>query len=264
MLKRSSYLVLVILLFVSCSKDGGNPINLFSIQDDIALGQQVNQEIMNDPQQFPILDENQYPEAYQHLNRIKNTILNSGQLQYRNEFAWEVKIIHDDSILNAFALPGGYSYVYTGLIKYLDSEDHFAGVLGHEFAHADRRHSTNQLTRTYGISVLLSVVLGNDPGALAEIAAALVTLRFSRANESDADMFSVKYLCPTEYKANGAAGFFQKIIDQGQAAPIPEFLSTHPNPDNRVEEINNEAIGLGCTGTAENITLYEQFKASLP
>ena len=63
-----------------------------------------------------------------------------------SDFDWELKIIHDDETLNAFCAPGGYIYVYTGLIKFLAHEDNLAGVIGHEIAHADLRHSTQQLT----------------------------------------------------------------------------------------------------------------------
>ena len=67
----------------------------------------------------------------------------------------DLRIIHDDSTLNAFCTPGGYIYIYTGILKFLDSEDEFAGVLGHEIAHADLRHSTRQMTKQYGVQILL-------------------------------------------------------------------------------------------------------------
>ena len=110
-----------------------------------------------------------------------------------------VKIIHDDDVLNAFCAPGGFICVYTGIIKFLESEDQFAGVMAHEIAHADRRHVTNALTKQYGLSVMLNVVLGSDPSTLKDIAGGLISLTFSRSNETDADNHSVKYLCPTGY-----------------------------------------------------------------
>jgi len=136
--------------------------------------------------------------------------LNSNGIIYRDEFTWQTKIIHDDTTLNAFAGPGGYIYVYTGLIKFLESEDHFAGVLAHEIAHADRRHVTDQLTTVYGLSFLLDILLGEEnPGTVAQIAAGLASLSFSRSKEKEADEYSVIYLCETEWKSNGAGGFFQ-------------------------------------------------------
>lgn len=253
-----------ILGFMSSCKKDDRSINIFSIEDDKALGAQLAAEIAADPATYPILDENQYAEAYEHLYRIRDEILNSDGIIYRDEFEWQTKIVHDDEVLNAFAGPGGYIYVYTGLIKFLESEDHFAGVMGHEIAHADRRHVTDQLTTQYGIVVLLELLLGENQGTLSDIAAGLAGLSFSRGKESEADEYSVIYLCNTEWKSNGAAGFFQKLIDLGQSGGVPEFLSTHPNPDNRVEDINGKEDELMCPEGDEFVSRYQDFKNSLP
>ena len=257
------FLALSFLLSLNaCKKDEG--FNLFSVDDDIELGKQLKAEIEANPSEYPLLSESQYSAAYSHLFRMKDSILNSGQVTYKNEFTWELKIVHDDNVLNAFCAPGGYIYIYTGLIKFLDSEDQLAGVLGHEIAHADKRHSTEQLTKTYGIATLLQVVLGNNVALLQQIATGLISLSFSRAHETEADDYSVKYLCPTGYNAAGAAGFFQKLIDLQQTGGTPQFLSTHPNPDNRVENINANSVNSGCPGTGTFESRYQQLKNSLP
>ncbi len=93
------------------------------------------------------MDETQYADAYEHINRIRDSILETDELIYGDRFDWEVDIIENDSVLNAFCAPGGYICVYTGIIKFLDNEAQFAGVMGHEMAHADRRHVTDQLTK---------------------------------------------------------------------------------------------------------------------
>jgi predicted Zn-dependent protease len=247
-----------------CKKDEG--VNIFTIEDDKQLGLKAKEQIAADPAQFPVLDPVQYADAYAYLNAIRNDILNSGKVSYKDAFPWEVHIIHQDDIQNAFCTPGGYIYVYTGLIKYLDDKSSLAGVLGHEIAHADKRHSTTQMTKQYGLQTLLDVVLGNNQGLLTQITAELINLKFSRSDETEADKYSVTYLCPTKYHADGAASFFQKIIDQGSATP-PEFLSTHPSPDNRVENIRSQASSQGCSTTitqSEDVDGYAAFKAMLP
>ncbi len=142
---RKNLLLFILLTIIgsSCNKDG-DPL-FISVEDDKQLGLQVSQEIESNPTEYPLLDEATHPAAYNYLNNMRNEILNSGKVRYRDEFVWQMKIIHDDDVLNAFATPGGYIYVYTGLIKYLDKADDLAGVLGHEIAHSDRRHSTQQL-----------------------------------------------------------------------------------------------------------------------
>ncbi len=139
---------------------------------------------------------------------------NQAILKYADKFDWKVDIIKNDSVLNAFCAPGGYICVYTGIIKFLDNEAQFAGVLGHEMAHADRRHSTDQLTKAYGIQLLLGIVLGNNQSQLAQIAADLAagvaTLAFSRDAEYESDEYSVKYLYNTAYDARGVRGLFSQ------------------------------------------------------
>ncbi|MCB9777708.1 MAG: M48 family metalloprotease [Alphaproteobacteria bacterium] len=241
--RRALLLIPAFLPAFACT-DGG--VNLFSIQDDKDLGAQVHEEILADPATYPLVDENDAVDAYGHLYRIRDQILDSGEVALVDEFEWNVYLIDDDETLNAFAAPGGYLYIYSGLMRYLDEEDHFAGVMGHEIAHADERHSTQQLTKIYGISTLVGVILGEDPGLAAEIAAALVSLSFSRQDEAEADEDSVYYLCETVYAANGTAGFFEKLTEEG-SVEIPEFLSTHPSSESRVEDINALAEQLGCS-----------------
>ncbi|HRP90672.1 MAG TPA: M48 family metalloprotease [Edaphocola sp.] len=250
------------LFYSGCEKGS---LNLFSIENDKELGQQTKAQIAADPAQFPVLNPNNNQAAYNYLYAIRNEILNSGVVKYKSEFDWEIYIINRDDVVNAFCTPGGYIYVYTGLIKYLDNKSSLAGVLGHEMAHADRRHSTTQLTKIYGIETILNALLGNDQNMLAQIGEQLITLSFSRADEKDADSYSVNYLCPTKYRANGAADFFQKMINFGASTP-PAFLSTHPNPENRVQNINNHAQDKGCSSTItqnEEVQGYAQFKALL-
>lgn len=251
------------LLLSSCGKE--NAINVFSIDDDKQLGLQTKGQIESDPSQFPILNPQTNIEAYAYLNDIKNDILNSGNVSHKDDFDWELKIIKRDDVLNAFCTPGGYIYVYTGLIKYLNTKSALAGVLGHEIAHADLRHSTNQLTKQYGVQTLLDVIVGKNQGLLTQIGSQLVSLKFSRSDESQADKYSVKYLCPSKYHADGAAQFFQQITNDNHANP-PEFLSTHPNPDNRVSEIEKYAQEGACSSridSNEDVTSYNKFKSLL-
>lgn len=243
-------------------KNKGKGFNLFTVQQDIELGAQVAAEIDSDPQTYPLLDSVQYKEVYSYVYKVRDKILNTGEVDFKDDFQWRLRIIHDDSTLNAFCTPGGYIYIYTGILKFLDSEDQFAGVLGHEIAHADLRHSTRQMTKLFGVQILLDVLAG-DRAALKQVTGALVGLKFSRSHESEADARSVKYLCPTDYNAAGGAGFFQKIEDMG-GSRTPEFMSTHPNPTDRIEHFHNEKITNGCTGEQTYQTEFDAMVARLP
>lgn len=257
---RTLFTTFMLPFLFSCNGDGSGKINLYTIEDDIELGQQLSNEIASDPDTYPILSEALYPEAYAHLYEIRDSILASGAVYHADDFEWELNIIHDDEVLNAFCAPGGYIYVYTGLIKFLAHEDNLAGVLGHEIAHADLRHSTQQLTQSFGITVLLAVLTGGDPGLLGEVAAGLVNLSFSRSDEREADEASVDYLCNTDYAADGTAGFFEQL----EGFELPQFLSTHPSSETRVEDIIDYATSLECDLTLKPDADYQALIDALP
>jgi predicted Zn-dependent protease len=255
--------VAIVVTMSGCKKG----LNFFSIQDDKDFGAQMEAEIAASPQEYPLLSQSQYPSAYAYLENMKQQILASGKLDHANDFEWKLYIVNDPTVQNAFCTPGGYIYVYTGLIKYLDKASALAGVLGHEMAHADKRHSTKQMTEQYGLSLMFSIIAGTTGQAqLTELVANLSSLAFSRADEKEADTHSVIYLCPTQYRANGAADFFEKIVASG-GQQVPAFLSTHPNPDNRVDNIKAKSTELSCGGNpttqVEDLD-YLAFKNSLP
>lgn len=257
-------IVVAFISLISCKEDS-NGINIFTVEDDKQLGLQMEQEIQGNPAEYPLLSESQYAEAYQHMEWVKEDILFTGLVNFDTEFEWAVHIIKNDTVLNAFCTPGGYIYFYTGLIKFLDNDAEFAGVMAHEMAHAARRHSTQQMTTAYGIQVLLSIVLGENPALLAQmvadLAAGVSMLAFSRDDEYESDEYAVKYLYETTYDARGVAGFFEKMTD---ASPMPEFLSTHPNPENRVEKIYEIWQDLGGKTGELYVEEYAAFKNNLP
>ncbi len=144
-------------------------------------------------------------------------------------------------------------YVYSGLIKYLDSEAALAGVIGHEIGHAERRHATQKMTSIYGFQMLASFALGQNPSQIAEIAANLFTglaiLTNSRANEEESDEYSIKYLSSTRFYPGSVKFFFEKMRDDGKVASkgggIGTFLSTHPDPIARITSTEQRLLTSG-------------------
>lgn len=250
-------------MLISC--DDGK-INFFTVEEDIQMGREVTAEILANPEEYPILDEAEYPGAYAYLREIRDNVLQSDELRYADEFDWDIYII-DQDVLNAFALPGGTTFYYTGLMKFLDNEASLAGVMAHEFAHSDRRHSTNRMTKVYGYQVLLAMVLGNDPSLAAQIAAELAlglqTLQFSRNDEYEADEYAVKYLYDTTIDSRGVAYFFEKMETE-ESSPIMVYFSTHPHPEDRIEKIYENHTLLGGAEGELYEERYQEFKNSLP
>jgi beta-barrel assembly-enhancing protease len=251
--------------FATCgTKKNGQKrhFNMYTLAQDRELGANTAHYLDSNQREYPSLDSLKYQEAYRYLYKIRDAILNSGKVIHRDDFAWRLRIIHDDSTLNAFCTPGGYIYVYTGLMKYLDSEDQLAGVMGHEIAHADCRHSTRQMTDMGLIGAGAQIVTGGRAN-MAQIVSGLIGLKFSRNHETEADGKSVEYLCPTAYHANGGARFFEKLEAAGSGRQ-PAFLSTHPAPKDRIEHFNNLATTMGCTGKSDFASEYKRMIATLP
>jgi predicted Zn-dependent protease len=263
--RKKIILLCFVYIFLTFSCDRENKtVNAFSIADDIQFGQEFDKQIRTSGE-FNIVNENQYPKAYEYLNQYKNKLLATGKIAYSDKFEWKVCIIKDDATVNAFAVPGGYLYFYTGLMKILDNEAELVGVMAHEMAHVARRHTTKQLTKAYGLEFMLSMLVGKNQNQwitiASELAGGLVSLKFSRDDEYDADQHAVIYTYPTEWDARGVADFFNKMDSH---TPTPVFLSTHPSDEKRVQKVNEEWTKLGGKQGQYFVDSYNSFRSILP
>ncbi|MDQ1265828.1 MAG: beta-barrel assembly-enhancing protease [Bacteroidota bacterium] len=230
-----------LLSFLSCSDGSTNPLdlNLFSTSDDVQLGSQLDSQIIANSQEYPILNQSA---AGNYVQNIANEIANSPDINYRGVFAYQVRIIADDKTINAFATPGGFVYVYTGLLKFIDNEATLASIIGHEIAHAECRHATKRMTKIYGINLLLGLILGDNPSQLATISANLLTglalLKNSRDDEYQSDTKSFQYLQSTMWYPGAGKYFFDKIKQNESSGILDELLSTHPLSQERIDSLN--------------------------
>ena len=239
-----------VVVISSCS--GGGGFNMFSDSEDIKLGHDVSSEMLKNQAEYPIFRGDPSIKTYID-QRIFQQILTSSKIAKRNVYDYKLELIADNNTLNAFALPGGNVYVYTGLLKYLDSEAALAGVLGHEIAHAEKRHATQRMTKYYGVQFLVGMVLGSQPSKVAEVASNLfVGLAFlanSRADEDEADKYSIDYLKDTRFYPGSVKFFFEEMRDDGtvssKSSKVATFLSTHPDPVNRIAKANERLQSAG-------------------
>ncbi len=255
--------ILISVISLQCEKEKSG---LISKNQEIQFGGQLDSLVINTPEDYNVIDEHEYNDAYSYMYNLMNKILASGYLNRKEYFEWTIRII-DEDVLNAFAAPGGYLYFYTGLMQYLDNEAQLAGVMAHEIAHVDRRHSAQQLERELALSVIVSIILGNNPSKLEEYAAGLAkglsTLAFSRNHEYEADEFAVKYTSGTDYNPRGISGFFNKM-EEAKTVRYPEFLSTHPDPGNRLEAIDEVWKEIGSPDGLDYESEYAVFLGYLP
>lgn len=251
--------IVIVAALSSCSADGD--FNLFTVDQDVEFGAQLHQEILNNQGTYPILDKSKNPEAYAYIEGMMNEILASDEIHHRNKFPWQVYII-DDDVMNAFAAPGGYLYFYTGIMKYLENGAALAGVMAHEVAHADRRHSTESMTKQYGLQTLLDILLGTNSGMadlLGDLALATGSLKFSRDHEYEADEYAVRYTAESSSKYNplGIRKFFDQLAADGHTSSTFEFLSTHPSDANRIDNIMEVYESMGSPAGDDYVTKHQ-------
>ena len=167
---------------------------------------------------------------------------------------YRITVLDQPNQVNAFAAPGGFLYVYTGLLLAAENEAELAGVLAHEIGHVVARHSANQLATQYGIEILAGLALGEDPAEIARIAAQLgaagAMARFSRDDERQSDQYAVRYLAATGYDPSGLLTFFQKLqkMEGGKRGEVEKLLATHPTTKERISRIEKMIARSGAEG----------------
>lgn len=150
-------------------------------------------------------------------------------------YPYEFHVVRDESI-NAFAMPGGFVVVHTGLLASADSAEELAGVVAHEVQHVERRHGLRGLVHAAGWRVVLSLILGNTGGSIAgSWVQNLGDLRFSRSQETDADLEGVKALVRADIEPKGMVTFFSKLAKD--SSRVPALLSSHPSSAERLAAV---------------------------
>jgi len=215
------------------NRDVGKGVNFYSLEKEIALGKQMAQEVERDAK---IVDD---PMVAEYINRV-------GQNLVRNSDAkvpFTIKVLDTDEV-NAFALPGGFFFVNSGLILTADTEAELAGVMGHEIAHVAARHGTRQATRGQlaNIATIPLLFAGGWTGyaiyQAAGMAIPLGFLTFSRVFEREADMLGLQYMYKAGYDPTAFVDFFEKIesLEKTKPGAVAKVFSTHPMTDDRIRD----------------------------
>lgn len=229
-------LILCLLLLPGCVRNpatGKREIVLVSESQEIAMGQQSDVQAR---EEYGVVDNAALQGYVQAMGRKLAAV------SHRPGLEWHFTVV-DSPVVNAFAIPGGYIYLTRGILAYLGSEAELAGVMGHEIGHVTARHTVRQMTRTQlaqiglGVGGILSPTFGQF-GNLAESGLGLVFLRFSRDDEREADRLGVEYAARAAYDPREVSNFFEvlgRLSAANDRQTIPGWLSTHPDPPERVQ-----------------------------
>lgn len=233
MVRSLSRLTPLLLLAGCATLDEGAPrINLLSTAEERTMGAQLAEQIN---QQEKLLAD---PDIQSYINEIGNRLARTVD---RRDVEYQFRVIDSPDTVNAFALPGGYMYIYTGLMLLCENEAELASVMAHEIAHVAARHHGEALTRQYGISMIGALVLGENPGAAREMTANLLAssgqMFFSRQAEREADRLGLTYLWRAGYRPDAMVDFMEKM-GRGENRPpgfVYQLFASHPASAERVE-----------------------------
>ncbi len=235
----------------------GHWLNFYSLDHEIALGKQLSAEV---ERQAKFIND---PVVVEYVNRVGQNLVRNSDAQV----PFTIKVI-DSDVVNAFALPGGFFYVNSGLILHADEESELAGVMAHEIAHVCARHGTKQATKGEIAQLAMIPAMIFIPYTLAgyaiyqgmQFAIPMAFLQFTRTDEKEADYLGLEYMYKAGYDPNAFVAFFEKVASDEKKQPgtIPKIFSTHPPTPDRIEASQKE-IATILPQRAEYIVTTSEF-----
>jgi predicted Zn-dependent protease len=231
----------VAMLQLSCNRvtDAAASL-LISPEQEAQMGQNFANQIQADTVNYPPYSKKAgaNPALIKYIDSIGQRIVASQQK--RTDITFQFTVIDNDTTVNAFAVPGGFVYIYTGVIKKAHNEDEIAGVLAHEIGHVTNRHGVNTLLKQNGLDFVMDMVLGDSSGlrSVADVVTNLGFLKYSRANEFQADSCGVEYTLSGGWNPAGMESFLQILKDMSASSLHFDWLSTHPDTQDRIDEVH--------------------------
>jgi predicted Zn-dependent protease len=234
---------------------------LISTDQENQIGLQVKSELEQKEKVQYLAD----PEVVNYVRTVANRVIAQGKKD-RPDVQWQVNVIDDPKTVNAFATPGGFLYVYSGLIAAADDEAQLAGVMAHETGHVVARHSARNMITAYGLEAVASLAGGQNPGLATQLATTIVgnglMLKHSRADETEADEYGARYAASAGYDPNALVTFFHTLQSKEGAMPgVMVFLSDHPATGDRITHLQEFIAANHLTGSNRGQGSFAPIKA---
>ncbi|MDB4983184.1 MAG: peptidase Ste24p [Myxococcales bacterium] len=219
------------------------------------------------------LDTNQHavymtdPEVVSYVQTVAGKVIALGKHD-RPDVTWQVFVLDDRKTVNAFATPGGYLYVYRGLLEMCENEAELAAVMAHETGHVVARHAARSMVTSYGLDAMTSLASGNNPGLLVQLTSSIagkgVLLSHSRADETEADEYGARYASGAGYDPHAFSSFFERLQkSEGSSPAILNYLSDHPATGDRITHINEYITSQHLQGSNLGATQYAPIRKRL-
>jgi len=267
-MKKNSFIFMVFvalgLLLFNCATTGPGgkrSLILIGTQDEVAIGQSLVKEVesQNKVSEDTILGN--------YVNRVGQKV---ASVSDRRDIAYHFKVLESPEI-NAFACPGGFIYIYSGLLKTMDNEAQLAGVLAHEVGHVVARHSVKRLQQVLGLQVLLSLTLGESSELTQKAVSTgigVILQGYSRQNEFEADYDGAYYMTTAGYDPEGMIqlfGKFKEMEKNRKSTPLDQLLASHPPTPERIAKVEEHIKSFNLEG--KKLTLgqesYQKMKSRL-
>ena len=230
-------------------------VRLVSYEQEIALGELIDEYIISSEYKKPLTNKTIDSMMWAVGKRLQEQIPTS-------EYDYNI-IVLDNAQINAFTIPGGNIYVFSGLISFCDSPEQLAAVLAHEMGHVEKRHTVDRLAREFSLSVLFSIMTGGDTVLLSDLYQTLISSGFSRSQEKEADQFALNLLEDASISPKSIASFFRKLNRENLAYDEKiELVMTHPHNNSRIKASLNHEVD----DTFDEIPFelnWEEIKAAL-
>lgn len=219
------------------------------------IGLTQNQEILIGQEAVPQMLQEMGPllrddEVQADVDRIGNELVQQS-VAADTGWVWDFHVIDNPDLVNAFALPGGQLFITTALLSRLETEDQLAGILGHEIVHVLARHGAERMAQqqlTQGLLQAVAVASSPEAAQSAAVFAQLINMQYGRDDEIESDLIGIEIMACADYDPSAMAEVMQILAEASGGSPQPEFFSTHPSPDNRIERIEQRIAELEDDG----------------
>ena len=261
-MKKLLFVPILIAVLVACvttGPGGKKSLVIIPTESEIEIGKEVVRDVESKER---VLNDTQV-QAY-----VANVGKRVAGVADRKDVKYTFKVL-DSNEINAFACPGGFIYIYKGLMKQMDNEAQLAAVLAHEVGHVVARHSMKRLQAAYGYGILMEVALGDKMSQTAQqmvnAAAGLILLGYGRDNEYEADDYGILYAKKAGYNPKGMIQIFEKFKQMEGRPPntFEKLLSSHPPAGDRINNGNKEIQKVGGTNLPYKETEYAAIKSKL-